>query len=109
VQKHGDRLGEGYVSSFKELMDDTEWERYGSGNYEKCADCMAQGGYEPTAAHVSASNPLKALWVSLRGIGALRRYLNATDLIVFALKNWPSLGYATSPLFLQSRPKRAGV
>ncbi|MEM6683908.1 MAG: adenosyl-hopene transferase HpnH [Pseudomonadota bacterium] len=61
-------LGEGFVTTFKELMDETEWDKYGSGNYEKCADCMAHCGYEPTAAHVSASNPLKALWVSLRGI-----------------------------------------
>ncbi|MEM9879666.1 MAG: adenosyl-hopene transferase HpnH [Pseudomonadota bacterium] len=61
-------LGEGFVTTFTELMDETEWDKYGSGNYEKCADCMAHCGYEPTAAHVSASNPLKALWVSLRGI-----------------------------------------
>jgi len=61
-------LGEGYVSTFKELMETTEWQKYGTGNYEKCADCMAHCGYEPTAAHVAASNPLKALWVALRGI-----------------------------------------
>jgi hypothetical protein len=29
---------------------------------------MAHCGYEPTAAHAAISNPLKALWVSLRGI-----------------------------------------
>jgi hopanoid biosynthesis associated radical SAM protein HpnH len=61
-------LGEGYVTSFKELMDETEWDKYGTGNYEKCADCMAHCGYEPTAAAVSASNPLKALGVFLRGV-----------------------------------------
>src|SRR5581483_2716326 len=32
-------LGEGYAKTFKELMEDTAWERYGTGNYEKCADC----------------------------------------------------------------------
>jgi len=42
-------LGEGYVGSFKELMETTEWDRYGTGNYEKCADCMAHCGYEATA------------------------------------------------------------
>jgi hopanoid biosynthesis associated radical SAM protein HpnH len=43
-------LQEGYASSFQELMDTTEWERYGrkSGN-EKCRDCMVHCGYEPTA------------------------------------------------------------
>jgi hypothetical protein len=29
---------------------------------------MAHCGYEPTAAHMAASNPLKALWVRLRGV-----------------------------------------
>ncbi len=43
-------LQEGYVQTFKELMDDTLWENYGrkSGN-EKCKDCMVHCGYEPTA------------------------------------------------------------
>ncbi len=61
-------LGEGYTATFKELMDTTNWDSYGTGKYEKCADCMAHCGYEPTAAHAAISNPLKALWVSLRGI-----------------------------------------
>jgi len=43
-------LQEGYVQTFKELMEDTKWEDYGhkSGN-EKCKDCMVHCGYEPTA------------------------------------------------------------
>ncbi|MCA8992353.1 MAG: adenosyl-hopene transferase HpnH [Planctomycetaceae bacterium] len=43
-------LQEGYVSSFKELMDLTEWDNYGaaSGN-AKCQDCMVHCGYEPSA------------------------------------------------------------
>jgi hopanoid biosynthesis associated radical SAM protein HpnH len=61
-------LGEGYTKTFKELMDTTDWDSYGTGKYEKCADCMAHCGYEPTAANAAISNPLKALWVSLRGI-----------------------------------------
>ncbi len=43
-------LGEGYTKTFKELMDTTDWDTYGTGKYEKCADCMAHCGYEPTAA-----------------------------------------------------------
>lgn len=42
-------LGEGYVSSFKELMETTEWENYGTGRHEKCANCMVHCGYEATA------------------------------------------------------------
>jgi hypothetical protein len=61
-------LGEGYAKTFKELMDTTDWETYGTGKYEKCADCMAHCGYEPTAATAAISHPLKAMWVSLRGI-----------------------------------------
>ena len=34
-------LGEGYVETFKELMNDTEWDKYGTGNYDKCSDCSA--------------------------------------------------------------------
>jgi hopanoid biosynthesis associated radical SAM protein HpnH len=61
-------LGEGYTRTFKELMETTDWDSYGTGKYEKCGDCMAHCGYEPTAANAAISNPLKALWVSLRGI-----------------------------------------
>ncbi len=50
-------LNEGYYSSFQELLDNTDWENYGSksGN-PKCADCMVHCGYEPTAA-VDAMQP----------------------------------------------------
>ena len=43
-------LGEGYAKTFKELMETTDWDSYGTGRYEKCANCMAHCGYEPTAA-----------------------------------------------------------
>ena len=61
-------LGEGYVKSFKELMETTDWDSYGTGRYEKCADCMAHCGYEPTAAHASMANPFRALWTAIRGV-----------------------------------------
>ena len=60
-------LGEGYVKTFDELMNNTEWDKYGTGNYEKCADCMVHCGYEPTAAEDSIKNPLKTLKVALLG------------------------------------------
>ena len=46
-------LGEGYVKTFKELMETTDWDSYGTGRYEKCANCMAHCGYEPTAANAA--------------------------------------------------------
>jgi hopanoid biosynthesis associated radical SAM protein HpnH len=61
-------LGEGYVQSFKELMEETQWDRYGTGHYEKCADCMVHCGFEATAVHDAFAHPLHALAVSLGGI-----------------------------------------
>ena len=60
-------LGEGYVETFKELMNDTEWDKYGTGNYEKCSDCMAHCGYEASAVTDVFANPLKAVSVALKG------------------------------------------
>ncbi len=61
-------LGEGYVATFKELMEDTNWDRYGVGNYEKCANCMVHCGFEASAVVESFKRPLKALSVSMRGV-----------------------------------------
>ena len=30
-------------------MEETDWDAYGTGNYEKCADCMVHSGFEATA------------------------------------------------------------
>ncbi len=61
-------LGEGYTSSFKELLEETEWDMYGTGNYEKCSNCMVHCGYEATAVTDTLAHPLKALMVSLKGV-----------------------------------------
>lgn len=60
-------LGEGYADSFRALMEETPWELYGTGNYEKCANCMVHAGYEASAVADAVAHPLKALRVSLRG------------------------------------------
>ena len=60
-------VGEGYAPTFKALMEETAWERYGSGHNPKCAQCMAHCGYEPTAVNDALAHPLKAFGVSLRG------------------------------------------
>jgi hopanoid biosynthesis associated radical SAM protein HpnH len=43
-------LNEGYCETFQELLDTTDWSKYGraSGN-PKCTDCMVHCGYEATA------------------------------------------------------------
>ncbi len=61
-------LAEGYASSFSQLMSETDWDSYGTGNYEKCADCMVHCGYEASAVADTVAHPLKALGVWLKGI-----------------------------------------
>ncbi len=39
----------GYAKTYKELLAETEWEKYGRGKHESCNNCMAHCGYEPTA------------------------------------------------------------
>jgi hypothetical protein len=61
-------LGEGYAASFTELMETTDWDAYGTGRYEKCANCMAHCGYEPTAAMAMLAHPVKAMKLALSGV-----------------------------------------
>jgi hopanoid biosynthesis associated radical SAM protein HpnH len=61
-------LGEGYTKTFKELMEDTDWDRYGTGNYEKCADCMVHSGFEASAVMDAVKKPWKAARVALAGV-----------------------------------------
>jgi len=57
-------LGESYAKTYQELLDDTDWTKYGrkSGN-PKCSDCMVHCGFEPTAAEDSMrpGNILRAM------------------------------------------------
>lgn len=73
-------VGEGYVNSFKELIEDTEWDSYGTGKYEKCANCMVHCGYEPTAVTDTVAHPLKALKVWMKGIDTEKPMLPDMDL-----------------------------
>ena len=61
-------LGEGYVDTFKELMEGTDWDAYGVGNYAKCSDCMVHCGFEATAVTDSIRKPWKALKVAISGV-----------------------------------------
>ncbi|HXV82406.1 MAG TPA: adenosyl-hopene transferase HpnH [Candidatus Binatia bacterium] len=60
-------VDEGYAPTFKALMEETDWNRYGTGNNSKCANCMAHCGYEATAVNDAIAHPLKAFRVFLRG------------------------------------------
>ena len=61
-------VGEGYVDTFAELMEGTDWDQYGVGKYEKCSNCMVHCGFEGTAASDSIRNPLKMLQISRSGV-----------------------------------------
>ena len=60
-------VGEGYATSFKSLMEDTAWEKYGTGVNPKCADCMVHCGYEASAVNDTVKHPLKAFKTFLSG------------------------------------------
>ena len=61
-------LDEGYVQTFHELLDTTDWNAYGraSGN-PKCRDCMMHCGYEPTAVNATFGS-LRGLWGAARSV-----------------------------------------
>ncbi|MHC8509255.1 MAG: adenosyl-hopene transferase HpnH [Rhodospirillales bacterium] len=61
-------LSEGYEPTFTALMENTDWDAYGTGRYEKCADCMAHCGYEASAVRDLISHPLKALKTAVLGV-----------------------------------------
>jgi hopanoid biosynthesis associated radical SAM protein HpnH len=73
-------LSEGYVSSFRQLMDETDWGKYGTGNYEKCANCMVHCGYEPTAVMDTVAHPVKALKVAFTGVNTDQAMVNEISL-----------------------------
>jgi len=58
---------EGYASTFKELLDETPWEKYGNATNPKCAQCMAHCGYEATAVEDTLKHPVKAFLAAIRG------------------------------------------
>ncbi|WP_275412987.1 adenosyl-hopene transferase HpnH [Rugosimonospora africana] len=42
-------LDDGYAKTYKELIEETDWDSFGRGKDPRCANCMAHCGYEPTA------------------------------------------------------------
>lgn len=42
-------MSDGYAGTYKELVETTDWDKYGRGKDPRCENCMAHCGYEPTA------------------------------------------------------------
>jgi hypothetical protein len=49
-------------------MEGTDWNDYGVGKYEKCANCMVHCGFEGTAAADSMKRPLEFIKVAMKGV-----------------------------------------
>ena len=58
---------EGYEPTFERMINNTEWDKYGTGRNPKCANCMVHCGYEPTAVNDLFKHPWKGLKVALFG------------------------------------------
>jgi hopanoid biosynthesis associated radical SAM protein HpnH len=54
-------MADGYVGSYQELLDTTDWAMYGRGRDPRCANCMAHCGYEPTAVRATMDSPRESL------------------------------------------------
>ncbi|WP_431908021.1 adenosyl-hopene transferase HpnH [Amycolatopsis thermoflava] len=49
-------LDDGYAKTWRELIEETEWDKFGRGKDPRCANCMAHCGYEPTAVIATTSS-----------------------------------------------------
>ena len=54
-------LTDGYRETFRQLMEETPWERYGVGNDPRCANCMVHSGFEASAIEAGSKSPAD-LW-----------------------------------------------
>ena len=57
-------MNDGYVKTYRELVEETDWELYGRGRDERCDNCMAHCGYEPSAVFATS----RSLRQSLRAL-----------------------------------------
>ncbi len=58
-------MSDGYVKTYRELVEETDWELYGRGKDERCNNCMAHCGYEPSAV-IATSRSLRQSLRALR-------------------------------------------
>jgi hopanoid biosynthesis associated radical SAM protein HpnH len=58
-------MADGYVKTYKELIEQTDWSKYGRGRDPRCDNCMAHCGYEPTAV-LATTRSLRQSWRAMR-------------------------------------------
>jgi hopanoid biosynthesis associated radical SAM protein HpnH len=83
-------MNDGYADSFAELIEATEWERYGteSGN-PKCANCMVHSGYEASAVNDTFGS-IKGLLTTARATLFGGTYADADALEALEEKSAPA-------------------
>jgi len=60
-------LADGYAKTYKELIEDTDWDKFGRGKDDRCANCMAHCGYEPTAVIATMGSLKESLRAAVGG------------------------------------------
>ena len=57
-------MTDAHHETFKELIDNTPWEKYGRGRDPRCEDCMVHAGYEASAV-IGGNKKLGDTWKML--------------------------------------------
>jgi hypothetical protein len=60
-------MSDGYATTYQELLETTDWEKYGRGRDPRCANCMAHCGYEPTAVMASTRSLKQSVRAMIEG------------------------------------------
>ncbi|HXN60615.1 MAG TPA: adenosyl-hopene transferase HpnH [Acidimicrobiales bacterium] len=58
-------MADGYAETYQELIETTDWDKYGRGRDPRCANCMAHCGYEPTAVLATTKSLRQSLRAAL--------------------------------------------
>jgi hopanoid biosynthesis associated radical SAM protein HpnH len=58
-------MADGYTATYRELVETTDWDRYGRGKDPRCANCMAHCGYEPSAVAATTASLRESLRAAL--------------------------------------------
>src|SRR5690242_16613363 len=66
-------MSDGYVPTYRELIEETDWSKYGRGKDPRCANCMAHCGYEPTAVLATMSSLKESLRAARDTVAGNRR------------------------------------
>jgi len=60
-------MGDSYATTYQELVEETDWSKYGRGRDPRCANCMAHCGYEPTAVLATMGSLRESIRAAVRG------------------------------------------